>query len=497
MEVIVELLQIFKKEGLRSAGLLSTTRSKMLPEKFMLAVLDEKLTDDDAIAKKIYGTDRSDPKYRNLKKRVKRMLLDVVPNLDSHTLGFKSDYNKAYYDCLKACQQLTLLSRIAAYDTSLNIVASKYNLAVRYQFYDILKQFSYFLIKINAIRGNVRKVKHENKLYLKYSIEAENIREAQITSLEMISVVATNSHVSKSFLELFEQKLSELEKFPSESFEYKSWVLYLKTHFFQITGDITGLSKHMHEYESIFTGWKNFNPGRLTMLVIQKSTIHLTMKEYEMGLEFISNHLPIVKNKLNNWGILKRFEFCLAINYEINHAIKVLDEITNSQYFQLRNNVFIYQLWLIHNAYLQFMLQYENHPRADRFNLYKFINEVDIYSKDKPGYNFSIIVIELMFYLLSDNRDRYIDRMTALMSYRLRHLNSKAFKRSNVFAQLLLSVDKYSFSYEKIKISAEKKYNYLASLEDRLSINEWEIISYDRLWEIVLDLLSRKQKSSP
>jgi hypothetical protein len=139
------------------------------------------------------------------------------------------------------------------------------------------------------------------------------------------------------------------------------------------------------------------------------------------------------------------------------------------------------------------MLQYENHPKSKPFNLFKFINEVDLYSKDKSGYNFSIIVIELLFYLIQNDTDKYLDKMTALMSYRLRHLKTKAFRRSNVFAQLLLDIEKHHFHYEKIKRSSLKKYEYLASLEDRLSINEWEIVGYDRLWEIVLDLLSKRK----
>lgn len=494
MEVIIELLQIFRKEGLRSAGLIGNGKKKSLPEKFMLLVLEKQIWEDDLLAKKIYGSSKSDPKYRNLKKRVKRQLIDAIPRMDSSILGFTSEYNQAYYDCLEACNNLTLLSRVAAYDTSLNIIKSKYPIALKFQFYDILTKFSYYLIKINALRGDSKVAREEEIRFSRYLDESSKIQQAQVCYLETLVVTTKKSSYSKDFISEYRIRLKELEDLQGCSFEFLSWLFYTRTYYYVITNELGALQNHLKEFERVFKDWSNYNPGRLTALVIQKAYVHFQIKEYEVGLNFINKHLPSIKIKRNNWGLLKRIEFCLAINCNINHAQSTYAEFEQSAYFKLQNNKLVLEIWRIHNAYLQFMLQYTNHPDSQKFNLYKFINEVDIYSKDKPGYNFSIIAIELLFYLLWDDLDRYIDKMTALMAYRLRHLNTKTFQRSNVFAQLLLSIEQKKFDLKEISASGQQHYKYLGSLEDRLSINEWEIIGYDRLWEIALDLLKKRNK---
>jgi len=234
------------------------------------------------------------------------------------------------------------------------------------------------------------------------------------------------------------------------------------------------------------------HPVRKITYAIQKLSILFQTKNYKEGIQFADETNKQILTQRNNWILLNRFDFCCSINYDLNRAFYICNKVIKSEYINLGTNSAISQLWLIHKAYLQFMLNYTGHPEAKKFNLYKFINEVGIYSKDKSGYNFSIIVIELMFYLLHNDLDKYIDKMTALMSYRIRHLKVKSFKRSSVFAQLLFDLEKQSFDLKKIEKISQKKYNYLVSLEDRLNINEWEIIGYDKLWNIVLDLLSNR-----
>ncbi|MCP4120838.1 MAG: hypothetical protein GY751_03715 [Bacteroidetes bacterium] len=43
---------------------------------------------------------------------------------------------------------------------------------------------------------------------------------------------------------------------------------------------------------------------------------------------------------------------------------------------------------------------------------------------------------------------------------------------------------------------SKKKYDYLASLKDRLNTNEWEIIGYETLWDIVIDLLEKREMTN-
>lgn len=492
MSMIYELLKIIKKGGLKKVGINASSASSKLTERYMGLVLEGKAVSDAELANIIYETTKSAPKFKNLKRRVKQQLLDSLPQLPLELLGFNSEYNRRYYECMQACSRIWLLSRSSTYDSALEIIKGHYKTALKYEFYDILYQYSFHLVKIYSIRGDGRKTVEEAAKLSIYLKESNSIFQAKSIYLQISAQLIRNSKISAGRVEWLQEKVNELEALGSSTNEVNAWILYTKTYLYILQNNLQLLQKNISEYEDLMEDNKFMHPGRLSMLAIQKLFVLNQLKQYQIGLEYAQESEQLLLKKRNNWVLFKRFQFCLAINSNLGLAKKILNQVLKSDYYALQNNKAVTQLWLIHKAYFDLIDSNLGAKRKLDFNIYKFANDVELYSKDKSGYNFAIIVIELMFHLANNNVDRYIDRMTALMSYRIRHLKGKMFKRSNVFAQLLISVDKYGFNLSKIEERSHKKKEYLESLEDRLNINEWEIVDYATLWDITLDILKRK-----
>lgn len=495
MEIILELVHLIKREGIRSTKQFHSPGKGQLTDRYIHLILDKKIEDDDALARHLYQSDKSDPRYKNLKKRVKQKLLDCLPLIEPQHLGFKSEYNLAYHKCLKIQSYVMYLSRVAAYSTTLNLIKTYYKEALKYEFYDVLRTFSYILIKIYAMNGESRKVDLETEKLHLYIAEHNYATLAHTLYFQAISGLVRKSDVNERQMSLITNNLKHLEKLAqvSKSNEVKYWYFYLKISYLITIKDNERLDLALLDFEGIFKEWRNFPPARRIIYCIQSQSVLFYLKSYSDGLQFSTENAHLIKTQQNNWVLFKKLEFYHAINCDFDRAVEVYEEVTQSSFFKMNNNKATTQLWMINYAYLQFMLGISNHPMATKFNLYKFLNEVSIYNKDKPGYNFSIIILELLFCLLKNDLDRYIDRMTSLMAYRIRHLKTKAFKRSNVFAQLLLEVDKKNFNAEKLRQTSAKKLAYLSSIEDRLNINEWEIVGYDTLWKSILDLLELKR----
>ncbi|MEO1625685.1 MAG: hypothetical protein AAFV25_11060 [Bacteroidota bacterium] len=72
-------------------------------------------------------------------------------------------------------------------------------------------------------------------------------------------------------------------------------------------------------------------------------------------------------------------------------------------------------------GYFSFLNRIGITSSTDKFQLYKFINEVPIFSQDKSGHNVNILVLQFLYYLGKDN-GQIIDKIDAIELYRKRHV---------------------------------------------------------------------------
>ena len=117
-----------------------------------------------------------------------------------------------------------------------------------------------------------------------------------------------------------------------------------------------------------------------------------------------------------------------------------------------------------------------------------------IFSKDKRGLNISILIVHVLFLLLRKKYDEIIDRVDALSQYKHRHLRDDASMRSNFFINMLLQVPKRDFHPRAAERHAEPWIKKLQQTPINIAEQgiEVEVIPYEALWDMVIDILERK-----
>ena len=156
------------------------------------------------------------------------------------------------------------------------------------------------------------------------------------------------------------------------------------------------------------------------------------------------------------------------------------------------------QLWYVNEAYIHFLIRrgkidqklLQDKPLRN-FRLYKFLNDVPIYARDKRGVNISILIIHVLFLLDQRKFSRIHDRVDALNQYCYRYLRRDETFRSNCFIKMLVQVPKAGFNRIRTERYAKPYYQKLLSMplsESRQGI-EMEVMPYEDLWEMVLEML--------
>jgi len=213
---------------------------------------------------------------------------------------------------------------------------------------------------------------------------------------------------------------------------------------------------------------------------------YLRLNDIENAQLYLSEILKHIKSIAHNYFRYKTLEFTLymsTLNYD--KLYQLTQEIVSLK--QLKDYNIHKEEWAIREAFVSILVEagkvdpklVESSKR--KFRLNRFINEVEFYSKDKRGSNISVLVIQLIHFLLRKEYDKIIDKLDALNQYTFRYLRNDDTLRSNCFIKPVRT-KRYVAKYEK----------KLAENPFQISMKEIavEIIPYEQLWVIIMEILN-------
>ena len=151
-------------------------------------------------------------------------------------------------------------------------------------------------------------------------------------------------------------------------------------------------------------------------------------------------------------------------------------------------------------AYMAFLAEAEIFESSifqdKRFRVFKFLNQVPLFSKDKRGVNIAILILHVLFLLSRRKYDQIIDRVESLKLYSYRYLRKDDSFRSNCFIKMIIEMSKSNFHPARTERNTQKLVERLRAVPLKLSEQplEVEIVPYEDLWEIVIDLLERNSQ---
>ncbi len=503
MRDLADLVNIVTRTKLRSVELMgdnSDGSSKL--QEFYDLVAEGRFSDDDEAAGYFYGADKNAPSYQKLRKTLKDRLVNSLFVIDLKQASY-TDRQKAYYECYKEWAAAKILFGKNARTAAAGIARKLLKIARKYEFTELIVDICHTLRLFHGtIEGDYKKYQQYNedfKAYEQLWIQENRAEEYFIElSIGFINSKATKTEFQDKARAYYAEVQPALE-------QYGSYQLHLCGRLIEVS-----IFTAVNDYRSTlsvcdraiaFFEKKDFTAGvPLQVFHYQKFICHVQLREFDNARMAAEQCLKYLEEGKFNWFKLYELYFLLYTHSgEYEKARQILNRIMSHANFpELPANV--QETWKISEAYLYFLEcagklgpQSKDAEQASSFRLSKFLNEMQVFSKDKQGMNIPILILELLLGIASGKYDELIDRVEAIDKYRARYMREGDIARSNYFLKMLLQIPKNAYRRAAVEAKAAEDYNALSAMPIEMANQtfEIEIIPYGKLWEYVLSLLSR------
>ena len=441
-------------------------------------------------------------KWRSLKHDLKKKLLNTVFFLASTKTRF-NDLRSAYTYTHKQYALVKLLVLFGARKIAMNLAEQIYKISTKYDFTEIqfllaqiLKQyFAYYAI-------NKKKYKHysSNFISLKKVLEAEFFIQDCVLEQNLLLLKSKRSkiEIEKHFDEKIDILLSLKKEISSFNFLRNYYIFMMR--FAEVHSNKISLDKICQEAIDYLEKFSFTTPNIFITFHLRILKSSITKKDESKGNEIFLAYKE--KNSIST-----NLNFALYYNFALlNLYCKKYDKAFQTFYEAKTDPKFIklssvnQQSYLLVESYIHFLLNVGkidpsetiiDTKKVKKFRINKFLNNIPAHSKVKTGSNVAILIIHVLFLLQMKKHSEIIDRVEALNQYCYRYLKNDETLRYNCFIKMLIQMTKADFNRIRTIRYTEKLAQRLATAPfDQSGISlETEIIPFEDLWEMVLDLL--------
>jgi hypothetical protein len=502
MKKLREITEIFSSKRLKRIELLAEDelygQHSKLGELYQGIQHGEILSDEDA-ARYLYQTDAQDTKYRQLKFRYKKRLLNNLFFLDTKQPEF-SEYHKTYYTCNKNWALIKILLSNGARDTAFEILKKTVTEAEKFKLTDILFLCSRELQNHYSLLGDMKNFEHYVQQTEQYEkiLAAENeankyFQHLVIQFAQTVEWKPELTEEAKSSYQKLKKLASQFDSFSIHYNMYNVWALSFEME--------SKYRKALEVYEKLeaylLTNPNFYQKVRMGEIALKKMACYLYLRDHENGELNAAQCLHLFTPGSNYWFVFYEYYFLLAMHTEKwESAADIYQKATKHSRFRYLTPE-KREKWKIYEAYLYYILKHEGiqlkyKTNKSDFKIYKFINEVPIYSKDKRGLNVAILIVQLLLHLESRDYDVIITLSDSLKTYANRYLKKQPHHARNLlFIKMLIAMEKESFGYERTLEATEPTLSEMVSSKDpnKSRVTDMEIIPFDILWSKVLETL--------
>lgn len=463
------------------------------PKAFKLldGILQKRYNTDEEASFDLYESSPENKGYQMLKSRTRERMVNLVFTLDNNK-RMKVPYQKALFTCSRNIIVARLLSLKGLINVAVDYLRTALSIAQKYQFTDLEVLSARLLRNHQAFTSTQKEFDKYNAIInqandkLIAEIEMEECKERIILLLKNTS--APKEKLRKIAVDCFKKAKVLFKQNKSHSLILNYYrIAVFHEHIFE---NHAGVVKACNECIDYVTNNRVFTDKfLLAEMSLQKVDTSLYLRDYELGKESAKVCMEIFNPGYLNWLIFLECYFLLCLhtkNYK--EAQKIFNDVLTHPKFKYYPADHL-EKWKIFEAYLSYILPVRAKQKS--FNVFKFTNEVPIFSKDKRGYNLSIIIGQIVLLIKMGDFDKVMDKFHSLKSYAHRYINKKKNPRSFYFVKMILLMVKYEFDYEKTKTIGNKFFVKMnqSKLGNQGELETLEVIPYDILWEDLLEKL--------
>lgn len=504
MQELITLVNLFQNTKFKVNGLLNIILepdSEM--ERFYEAIATGMVqTDEDA--RDVFPEYKKNPnRLYTIKGKLKERLNDSILLLDFRESAF-TERQKAFFECSKKwAASMTLISKNAR-ENAINLLENLLRHTLRYEFteltLDILRTLR---LHYGILEGDQRKFdlieqqinQHEEYWIMERKMEGYY---AELMS-RFARSKARKEAISERAREAFSQAKPFLEQ--CDTFKVQFFGRLIEITIYDSINDYTNTARLCEEALAFFEEKDYVSSVVLQVFNYNLFICYLNLQQYDKCLMLADKNQGLFEVGTYNWFKLQELYFLTAMhsaNYR--DVARIYNLVLEHPDFGRQPQPVI-ELWKIFEAYTYLLARINLIPPGDlagKFKISKFLNEIQLFAKDKSGMNIPILIIQFMFELAEGKWSELIDGMESLAKYRSRYVDSLQSVRSYTFLRMLEQIPKASFRLKDLeqRISGIMPALLATPLEVANQNHEIEIIPYEVLWEIILNMLG-KPKTGP
>ncbi len=498
MDEIKGLIKIVTDHTKRNVPLLDLKNQHTNGNKEMnlfLGIKSGEFNDDIEASHGIYGSEEVDFKFRMLKSRLNRKLLNHLFFMDFESRSFTKAAN-LYQEALDYLHFSRML---------LNVEEINLGTKILYKTIDLAKDCEYTVIVIDSLRAlrEVYAKTYRPKLFqnIKTQIEEyeaiERIEEKADTIFQehRLSINSTVNN-RKKCLEPYELAINELERLYKETNSYNIFEKYfkMKIWYFELKGDFESVLNSIEEAEYKFNKG-DINPKRFDTLFAQfsKGNALIKLKNFEQGSLFLEKMLNEIDVTSKAWfTFAEKFVILNIQNRKFDKASDIFFRVANNKTFSSLDQKETLK-WNIFRSYLYFLTG--NKKIVKKFDFHQFVTETPEFIKENAGYHVAKLILQIMNYIDGDLAELH-SKLDAVDDYVNRYLNNSFSKRTKTFCKLLHKIVIHNRDYETIVLKS--KYLQEKLFESEVAGEtyvDFEVVPYEFLWDNVLVNVKRFTES--
>lgn len=503
---IYQLSKLLTKQKVLALGLFRDNKIDA-DTKYLLfyeKIVQDEITDDKG-AKVALNYSKNSSAFLKFKERYTKKVLDYILLFEA-SVKSNEFINEEYYRLLKLYTAAKIIQYKQQFSNAAGLHKYVFDLALKYDFLDLQLLSSIELRKLYAY------MIPNKKTFEYYKRKSHEIEKEFAVRLELDNIYDTVSH------EFMSIKLDDADQFKKDTLEQSNKLL-------EFIKDSNSFTSKTKAYEIISFAYNinnrledsiNISKESLTLLQESKSapkfkiylaykdivSAYLKLKDFDNATIYLHKTLALFSIKNANYFRLKSMEYLLyAYSKDYENLFRITKDVISSK--ELKQHSALAEEWKLREAYANIFIEagiidnkFLEGTSYKKFRLNKFLNEVNYFTKDKRGRNISIHVAELMHFLIRKEYDKLIDRLDSLNQYTYRYLRKDHTLRSNCFIKMLLKIPEAE--YHPVRTA-----RYVAKYEKKLKENpleillksvDVEIIPFENLWEIIIEILGLNQK---
>lgn len=470
-----------------------------LTGQFMRGMLNDVYQSDNDAAKALYGSDRSDQRYRTLKSRTYERLLHSVLFLEVKQPDH-SEYLSYYYRCTRNLIGAQTLMRFASRTAGFHVAQKTLKMAQKYQFTDICVTLTALLRETVGFWGQKRKFEQYNDMLGKYfrTLEAEYESDALLDLYVMETNVS--SRTRQYLINYGEETLGQIKSLADA---HGSHLLMMNLFRQRIN-----VANHRDEPQLIIDSCDEAikyleanmhlsQPARLGEFRLRRMMKLMYVRESEKAFAEAGEVVKSFREAGNNWYLALYFSTAAAIQAgRYKEADSFVAMATSHRKFQLQGE-WLKESWVIFDAYVNLasrlgLYDLEAKSKQKQFRLSTFLNSVPEESKNKKVTNVLILIAQAYFLILDGKFDEAERRIEYLKVYGSRYLKEKHFSRVRIFLRMLQAIPRNSFNADDVRQDNEELYAQLViSQNDHMPSTINEYIPFETLYDALLNYLAR------